>query len=69
MSIFLFFRISISIIFDIVLIFSIDVSVLLINYSFIVLITFTNIDIIKVHVLSMFFNFQFTLLYRHYFIF
>lgn len=69
MSIFLFFRISISIIFDIVLIFSIDVSVLLINYSFIVLITFTNIDIIKVHILSMFFNFQFTLLYRHYFIF
>lgn len=69
MSIFLFFRIGISIIFDIVLVFSIDVSVLLINYSFIVLITFTNIDIIKVHVLSMFFNFQFTLLYRHYFIF
>jgi len=56
-------------IFDIVLVFSMNVSVLLINYPFIVLITFTNIDIIKIHILSMFSNFQFTLLYRHYFIF
>ena len=66
---FLFFIITLSIIFDIVLVFSMNVSVLLINYPFIVLMTFTNIDIIKIHILSMFSNFQFTLLYRHYFIF
>ena len=69
MSIFLFFIIALSIIFDIVLVFSMNVSVLLINYPFIVLMTFTNIDIIKIHILSMFSTFQFTLLYRHYFIF
>ena len=66
---FLFFRIGLSIIFDMLLVFSMNVSVLLINYPFIVLMTFTNIDIIKIHILSMFSNFQFTLLYRHYFIF
>ena len=69
MSIFLFFRIGLSIIFDMLLVFSMNISVLLINYPFIVLMTFTNIDIIKIHILSMFSNFQFTLLYRHYFIF
>ena len=66
---FLFFIIALLTIFDIVLVFSMNVSVLLINYPFIVLMTFTNIDIIKIHILSMFSNFQFTLLYRHYFIF
>ena len=69
MSVFLFFRIGLSIIFDMLLVFSMNISVLLINYPFIVLMTFTNIDIIKIHILSMFSNFQFTLLYRHYFIF
>lgn len=69
MSIFLFFIIALLTIFDIVLVFSMNVSVLLINYPFIVLMTFINIDIIKIHILSMFSNFQFTLLYRHYFIF
>ena len=69
MSVFLFFIIALSIIFDIVLLFSMNVSVLLINYPFIVLTTFTNIDIIKIHILSIFSNFKVTMLYRHYFIF
>ena len=48
---------------------SISVSVLLINYSFIDLITSENIDIIKIHILSIFSNFKVTMFLRYYFIF
>lgn len=69
MSIFLLFIISFPITFDILLLFSISVSVLLINYSFIDLITSENIDIIKIHILSIFSNFKVTMFLRYYFIF
>lgn len=69
MSIFLLFIISFSIIFDMLLLFSMSVSVLLINYSFIDLITSENIDIIKIHILSIFSNFKVTMLFRYFFIF
>ena len=65
MSIFWLFGFSFTTFFDIIRDFSIDVSVLLINYSFIDLMTFINIDIIKIHILSIFLNFQFSLLYRY----
>lgn len=69
MSIFLLFIISFPITFDILLLFPISVSVLLINYSFIDLITSENIDIIKIHILSIFSNFKVTMFLRYYFIF
>lgn len=66
---FLLFIISFPITFDILLLFPISVSVLLINYSFIDLITSENIDIIKIHILSIFSNFKVTMFLRYYFIF